>query len=584
MVVEFNRKTIISFPNNSSLEDIETGIMDGSLFVDEVMFTDRFTIGECHANRFEVDVTDYDQVDKGEKIYVYQVVTENNTETNVPIFTGYVDSCVTNRGRFEDSKHIVAYDALYAKSTVDVAKWWEEEYDTVIRHTVKELRDSLCAYVGIPFENVSLPNDDVQIAQTQQIYNISFQSMLTYLLQINAANGYVGRDGVLRFPVISSKQPIAIDDTYAQNTSDFDTYTVPAFESVEITNTTEGTVALVGSESNILHITDNMLLLNKEYTELCEIAEVILSRVNTIMYRPAQIDMIYSNLEIMAGDRVKIGQNIYLVCEVTLSGTQLVDQHIASTGAGEIDEASPDYDATRRDMQDQISASSLKYYTHQNLEAIEINANINRPIIQIKYTTSADTLIAFHGCVIIDVELVDSSQPGIVELSYETSRAVVPNYHPTETYYEDGRHTIPLLHFWEAMANKRDTFRVYLQPQNCKVTIGAFRLEAYMEGMGILGKDIWDGVIEGEDNITEVTIFATTPSAVDTIGDDVDVEVTDSIRLSFTDEVEVYNLDTTPKPRPFTASMYLNKYPLHDLTWAEVSQMTWGEVLNGFLW
>jgi len=581
MEVNFNRKTIISFPNNTSLPDIETGIVDGSLFLDEVLFADRFTIGECHANRFEVDLYDYEQIDKGEKIYVYQLIDGTDEE---PIFTGYVDSCVTNRGRFEDTKHVIAYDSLYSKGTVDVAKWWEDTFDTVSFITVKQLRESLCDYVEIPYESVNLPNDDVQISHTQQITTISFQAVLQYILTVNGVNANIDREGILRFFDISSNAPIVIDETYAQNTTEFDNYIVPPFQSVEIYNTTEGTNTLVGSETNILHITDNLLLLNKKYSDLATIAETILNRVISVTYKPAQIDMIYSQLNVKIGDKIQIGGNTYLVCENTLSGPQLVDQHISSIGAGEIEEASPTHDATQADMQAKISASSLKYYTFTNKEALIINNNIIRPIIQIKYTTSADTLIAFHGCVIIDVERVDTSQPGVVELSYVTSNIVFPDYHPTETYYHDGRYTLNLLYYWEVMANKRDTFKVNLQAQNCKVTIQAFKTQAYLEGMGIIGKDIWDGIIDIEDEQSVIEGFATTPSEVIPYEDEVSVRAVAPIHLSFEDEVTLYNLSTTPTAIKPHEQLYINKQRMSGVLWADLLEYTWQDVEDNFLW
>lgn len=585
MEIYFRRQTVISFPDNTSLEDITSGIADGSLMIDEVLFTDRFTIGTCNSNRFEVELYDFDTIGN-EKIYVYQNVWDNEEDVEpreVPLFTGYVDSCVTNRGRFEDSKHIVAYDALYSKGTMDVSKWWEDTFDSVSLVTVKALRESLCSYVEIPYESVTLPNDDVKISHTQQITNISFQAMLTYILQVNGANANVDRNGTLRFFVISSSSPIAVDETYAQNTTEFDTYTIPPFESVEIDNTTEGTVVLVGSESNILHITDNVLLLNKKYLDLSAIAETILSQIVSVTYKPAQIDMIVSNLDVKLGNRIQIGGNTYIVCENTISGTQFVDQHISSIGESEIEEASPTHDATQADMQAKISASSLKYYTFTNKEAITINNNLLRPIIQIKYTTAADTLIAFHGCVIIDVELVNSQQAGTVELSYVTSNIVFPDYHPTETYYHDGRYTLNLLYYWEVMANKRDTFKVNLQTSNCKVTIQAFKTQAYLEGMGIIGKDIWDGIIDLEDEITLINL-ATTPSQVVAFEDEVEISAVGPIRISLTDNISKLTLNTAPVPINPSVALYVNKQRMSAMAWGDLLEYTWGDVEANFLW
>lgn len=583
MEVNFNRQTIISFPDNPELSDITTGIADGSLVVDEILFTDRFTIGTCNSNRFEVELYNFPTIGNI-KIYAYQIVDEVEGEEPVekPLFTGYVDSCVTNRGRFEDSKQIVAYDALYTKATMDVSAWWEEVFDTSTQVTVKELRESLCEYVGIDYEEVTLPNDDVLITQTQQLNTISFQSMLTYIMQINAANAKIDRSGVLNFFVIADHEPIAIDTTYAQNTTEFDTYTVPAFEAVRIVNSTEGVVAYVGADYNCFQIQDNLLLLDKNQSQLESIAQNILTVIGEITYNPAQIDMIYSNLDIEVGYRVKIGLNVYLVCENVYSGSQLVDERISSIGQNTIEESAATYDASKKDMQDKISASSLKYYKYQNLRAISINTS--RPIISIRYSTSEDGVVIFHGCVIFDVEIIDDSLPATVVLQYNINDTIIREYTPTETYFNDGRHTMNIMHFWDASANTLDKFVVTMIPTNCKVTIGAFRVEGYMEGMGLVGDAKWDGFVEVEDNIVEITNFATAPLSVIEIGDDVEVTAVDPIRLTFTDEAEICNFATTPVPITIREVLYLNKYPLYDLTWAEVAQMTWNEVLNGFLW
>ena len=71
MEVTFNRQTIISFPDNADLPDITGdvaddtgGIADGSLLVDEVLYSDRFTIGSYDSNRFEVEIYDYSSIEK----------------------------------------------------------------------------------------------------------------------------------------------------------------------------------------------------------------------------------------------------------------------------------------------------------------------------------------------------------------------------------------------------------------------------------------------------------------------------------------------------------------------------------------
>jgi len=588
MEVYFKRQTVISFPDNTSLEDITTGIADGSLMIDEVLFTDRFTIGTCNSNRFEVELYDFDTIGN-EKIYVYQNVWDSEEDVEpreVPLFTGYVDSCITNRGRFEDSKHIVAYDAIQKYSNVDVAAWWEQVFDTEIQVTVKTLRDSLCDFVGIDYEDVTLPNDDVYIKQTQQINTASFISMLTYIMQVNACNAHMDRSGVLRFITISDNSPIDVTDTYAQNTTEFDDYTIPPYYAVRITNSTENVVAVSGGEINYLDITDNVLLLDKTTQELIPIAEAIFLEVTNVEYKPATIDMIVSDLNVQVGDKVLIDGNTYLVCEQTLSGSQFVDHQINSIGQSTLEESSAEYNATQKDIQNKISASSLKYYRFQNNKAIAFSTSSE--IINIRYSCAEDGVVIFHGCVIFDLERIDTTQPASVEMNYSIGYEVVREYTPTDTYYHDGRYTFNLLHFWEASANRTEHFIVTLVPTNCRITIGAYREEGYMEGMGLIGESIWNGLIEIEDNFGEEITLITTPTSVDAISGELALNLIQNIVLSLSDSADTVSLNTVPVPeKNYTGKVKINKNTnvIHgNMTWGDLKQITWQDANDDYAW
>lgn len=587
MEVNFNRRTIISFPDNADLPDIGSDestqgkIADGSLSIDEVLFPDRFTIGTYTANRFEVELYDFPTIG-AEKIYVYQIVDEVEGEEpiEVPLFTGYVDSCTTNRGRFEDSKRIVAYDALYSKGKVDVSAWWEEVFDTETQVSVKTLRESILDFVELDYDSVDLPNDTVLIKQTQQLNNISFEAMFKYILELNATNANVTRDGRVQFLTVSSEESIDVEDVYAQNTSEFDTYTIPAYGAVRITLSSRNVVATVG-ESNFLDITDNLLLLNKSKTALTPIAQAILDSISTFTYKSASIDMIWNQLDIKVGDKLLIDDNTYLVCENFMSGSMLVDQQISSNGGEQIEDTSAEYDASKVDMQAQIEASSLKYYRYQNIKAFEFSAT--RQILSIRYTSVEDGVIIFHGCVIFDVERIDTSKPASVEIQYSINNTIVREYTPTETYYHDGRHTINLLHFWESQANKIEKFVVFMIPTNCKITIGAFRLEGYMEGMGLVGDATWDGIIDIEDEFTPVEI-TTTPQVITTIVPQLDTSTVTPYDAESDDTFAPITLNTTPTLLPYNASLYLNRQIVRDFTWGEILQNTWQELYDGYLW
>ena len=588
MDVTFNRQTIISFPDNPEFPDItpsssassQGGVVDGSMFLDEVLFTDRYTIGECNANRFECDIYDYEKIPKGTKIYVYQIVDEVEGEQPVeePIFTGYVDECVTDRGRFQDSKHLTAFDVLQYLGEKNVAKWWAKQFDEAVQVTVKHLRDSLFEYMGISCDSVTLPNDDLYITHTQKLNKISFSAVLNYIMLTNARNAKTDRSGVVHFINVLDDEPIEIDDIYAQNTSEFDEYVVPAYAGVRIVNTAKNLVVSAGEDYNILEIVDNLLLLKLSKSKLATVAQNILNVVKNITYRPAQLDMIYSQLGIKVGSTVSIGENIYLVCENELSGSLLVDQHIASTGASAFEDASKSYDAGRAEMQNEISASSLKYYRFQNEKAIEIQEDSNVPIISIRYSISEPTVITFQGAVIMDIDVIDENEPAIVQATYEVHGIEEETFKPTETYfYFDGdeqRHTLNLLHYWEHASYSVDTFKVYLKCINCTASIGAYREEAIMSGLGLLGETVWNGWIDATDKITTGQ-FENEPHLVTPYTDTPTLELKGIIRITITEKMGCTEFENEPSVVPFQGGPYFNHYPLHDLTWGEVAEFEW---------
>lgn len=587
MEVVFNRQTIIEFPDDTDLPDISEGIAEGSLYIDEVLYTDRFTVGIANANRMEVELYGYPMIDKGTKIHVYQIIDEEEgtSPINVDIFTGYVDTCTTNRGRQEDSKKVVAYDALYYYAKTDVAAWWEQEFEGVLARTLGHLRKGILNYLGIPYEDVTLANDSITIHQTQQINKISFSDMFEYIMVLNAASPTVDRDGTVRFiSTTTENTPIAIDEVYAQNTSEFDTYNIPKYKGVRITNSAKNTSVTVGANKGSLDITDNLLIMNKTKEQLTDIAQNIYDVISNVTYRPAQLDMIYTQLDIKVGNRVTIGNKEYLVCENTLSGSLLVEQHISSIGENSFNDTSSKYDAGKVAMQQEIQASSLKYYRTKNTSAILVNEDIQKKILSIRYTCNENGIIIFHGCVIIDVERIDTTREAQVIIQYEVGGEIIREYTPTETYHHDGRHTLNLLHFWEFDAGILDRFTVYLTPKNCKVLIGAFKGEGYMEGMGLVGEGIWDGIIEVEDTVTPIP-FNTTPRIVRPIQDTLDAEAIVVTVGDFEDTVRPIPFNTTPRTvSRIKDVMYVNKKVLRIRTWGEVKQYTWSEIKQEYNW
>ena len=95
-----DRITHISFPDmeNEALHDLTTGIASGSMSLDELLVQGNISLGECNANKLEVQIFGLDDV-SNKKIKVWQ--TDLDGENLKNIFEGYVDSCkLDNHGYY----------------------------------------------------------------------------------------------------------------------------------------------------------------------------------------------------------------------------------------------------------------------------------------------------------------------------------------------------------------------------------------------------------------------------------------------------------------------------------------------------
>ena len=190
--MEFNRKTIITFPDDTDIPDITTGIVSGSLSLDEVLCEKNLNFGEFNASSFSAQLY-YDNNIKGKKIQVYQLV--NNEK--IAIFTGIIDSCV--RDDHDYFRDLIAYDEAYAYRNTNVAKWWASFWGTHTSASLKLLRNDLLKYMGITYIAKDLPNDDLQLTQSVSYDTLPFGDVLQYICQLSCCFPHMNRIGTLEF-------------------------------------------------------------------------------------------------------------------------------------------------------------------------------------------------------------------------------------------------------------------------------------------------------------------------------------------------------------------------------------------------
>ena len=503
--IQVNRQTVISFPSNQQLPSITTGIGSGSLQLDEVLCTDAFTIGQCNANRFEVDLYDIPDIEK-QYIYVYQNVTEGNVTTVVPLFHGRVDSCKRNRSRNDTSRHIIAYDALYYLADIDVTKYWNDTFANRLSIGLKAFREGLCDYVGIEYVDAVLPNDSLLITKTQDITGVSFIEMLRYICALQACNANINRQGKLEF--LGAYSTYDITNNYEKNTSDFEAFTVPVFSQVYINNSIRDTEARAGDGKKIICIQDNLLVLDRTSAELGEIAEIILNNVAKISYNPANINMIVSDYDARLGKIVHTDMGDHLVCETLLSGVQLIEQNIISRGKEDYEEQSTisgyHYSVTDTDLKAKQKVLAEEYYLYNNESAITVGDGNTEDIINIRFVSTETTNVTFHAEILLDVETTESGityDDAVGTITYYINGAEVTGYHPVETWV-DGKHILHLLYYIYVQGARTIQFIATLNMAGGSATIQEEGMQASIRGQGLLSSEDWDGYLDIEETVS----------------------------------------------------------------------------------
>ena len=443
--IKYDRKTYITFPDNSEIDTSEIHIENGSLVLDEILCDEALNFGESNSNKFEAQIYNLTDV-AGLKIRVYQII-DGDESNPVDLFVGYVDSC--KQDTYGYYRSLVAYDALYHFGNVNVAGWWLKFWEEVDKRGatqdlqqgeayLHDLRNSLLEWMGIPYEDVTLFNDDFKLTKSSTVSSLGFSSILSKICQLSAVFPNVDRSGTLRFVSIkpSTAPLIDISDNYEQGSSEFEGYTTHPIEKVEIYDYNGN---LIGSsdyenpleDANIYTISDNLLLFglsgdvqesdedtekddtgtnsdesNDDKTaitsEANEFAKKYLEEIKDIVYKPCTVNAIVSSLDYKLGTYFDTLKGRSIIMKNSMSGTMLVEQELSASGDEYLSETSSQYSdeylsilKRTEDLEADILADDLINYAYTNAKAYDIAANEAIEIVNIRVVTTTDTDLLF---------------------------------------------------------------------------------------------------------------------------------------------------------------------------------------------
>ena len=342
----------VSFPS-LNLAYGNDGILKESFRLTESLCdNDSLEFVGCIASCCQISLYDIREDVKGQRMTV--VVDD------IPMFDGIVDSVEIQNPSLV--KKITAYDKLYSISDVDVVSWYQ---GLTFPKTLKQIRDSLLAYLGLTCDAVTLPADNASIAKEYEPRTLNGLTCLKAICQINGCCGIINRYGKFEFRYVSnaveglypSLWTFPGATTFPSGHSQDGKYNLGYYESMKYQEYQVNPVSKVqirpsdmeigvteGSGSNKYIIQANMWAKNLSNGTLHSIASGILNKLKDVTFHPCNIkgdglpflevgDVIeypinLDNIDQEGGYDV----NIFLIMSRTLTGTQFLRDTFTARG------------------------------------------------------------------------------------------------------------------------------------------------------------------------------------------------------------------------------------------------------------
>lgn len=344
--ISIDRTTYIKIGNSDPLT---TGIAEGTMLIDRVLFAQDFLFGQFASSMFEIQIYGIANV-AGQKIEVYQL--ENNVRTD--LFVGQVESSkLDNAGYYRD---IIAFDKFYFIAKKNVADWFNGLWTNITEISVLDAYKSLLAHFDIDYDpnTVTAANFSGTLHKDSVVSfeKISFKDTVKYLLEPLGLIPYINESG--KGAVFSPSMTNAVDlsGKYDVNQSVFEEYTVKPMQWVGIQNIDSAILQqteITGNTSDIRYdLSYNPIRLDL-YVEDGETARTAVltnftNKANFTEYKPCEVFMIVSDMSIELGDQVTTTRGTAYVSEIILSGPMLVEQQLISRGSQVQQEVEEEYD------------------------------------------------------------------------------------------------------------------------------------------------------------------------------------------------------------------------------------------------
>lgn len=160
----------------------------------EILCDDEYlTFGQCNASQLKFKISNVFTSMIGKKINVSAVI---NGHADTPFIFGkyrVISDKPTDDKRY---RNVTAYDAIYDIGEAEVSSWYNGLNFPL---KLKQFRDSFFAYFGIEQVETTLPNDNMEVAETIKPSELSGQTVMEAICGINGCFGHINNDGKFEY-------------------------------------------------------------------------------------------------------------------------------------------------------------------------------------------------------------------------------------------------------------------------------------------------------------------------------------------------------------------------------------------------
>ena len=321
---------VITIPSNSN----QIGIASGTLRLKRSIVDTDIEFGVPIASEFSVELFNIEEDLRGWEIEVSLKDTTQPVPIYTALFTGVIDSSKTDN--IGHTRQIVAYDWIYYHRDDNVASWWNNYWQPATGYSIKTVRNAFLQYLGFTTPTKSYVNDTDSIISWSSddlpiMSTITVGQVLKMLCEMQGTFPFIDPFGNLDFATLDDTYTVDITGQYETGNSTWEDFTTDTITGVSLYSSSEDLLTSVGTVDNVYNIAGNIWLMHLEdyyHDNVITVLTNLLNFIDDIQYKPCNIKMIKSNINLYLGQRVLTDRGYTYVMSNELSGVCFVEQTI----------------------------------------------------------------------------------------------------------------------------------------------------------------------------------------------------------------------------------------------------------------